>query len=349
MRIAKSPAAIVAALVMFASTFLVALTASPASAATHRFTSITANIGSGADNDLNDNGTFDGWGTNENPLVELTAQINANQPDVVFIQEACERDYAKMQQKFPGYYFGQFVWQQQGSRPDLGAVPPYTQNSCEKTNGQQTVEQKGTFIMSAWPIVDQSVQVLPVIPVAGTADATFQTRKSRRHTLAGAQILWGAGGGKGIVNVFNTHLPAGDEDADDISSRTMATTAVANTVNAYDAGGKVVLGGDFNSSPKTYNIDLLHRVKRDGSGAASGLFWETGMKQNIDGTACKSAFDNVCRDGEKTLRKSGRKSDYIFYGKTYVKAKLSVGATSNRSETSAHNVLVGTVDLIDFK
>lgn len=316
--------AVISALLMAAA---VLLPASPASAQeTALIKVITANLGSGHDN-VNKgvaNGVYDGHGSAEDPLTALKNRINAYNPHVVTVQEACSEDLGRMKAAYPGWEFSSFAAMQ----PNQWGTQ-WT-NACGEARGYG--QAKGNFVMTRKNLLGETIHPL-----------LYHDGRSVTLGCITMQLRVGFN-----VEVCNTHLSAGDQP-EDFDARDTEAVAIRNIVNPINAnGGAVVVTGDWNTEPKTYPVDQLHRVNRAGTGVnTNDFFWEVDMEDTLTGS-CTTSF-GFCRDGRPTIGLNNgdpRKLDYIFVGQARSLNKSSVSAYTTSNPVSHHEILHGEQTLV---
>lgn len=319
------------------------VTAPPAQAAEATFKILSANLGSGSDNDLNGNGVYDGHNSNEDPFDAVKARILAYNPPAVVLQEVCAEDVARFVNELNAA--DSRTWRASTfARMTIAQHGTQYANACEKMRGRPM--EKGNVMLTSASITGQ-----------WAIDLDYHD--GRYITLACMEIAWGAK----WPNVCNTHLTAGDDLADNQHRLQQANAIVNggtfNTVPTYpgEAPGPAInfaglnsdqtvkplaFGGDFNEAPKTSVIDYFHRINRDGTGINNGSwFWEADMEDmHVSGGGrqpCNTSY-GFCRDGQKTT--NTKKRDYVFFGKNYSKDKSSVNGWLDPTPTSAHDILV---------
>ncbi|MFJ4776152.1 endonuclease/exonuclease/phosphatase family protein [Streptomyces sp. NPDC088762] len=101
-------------------------------------------------------------------------------------------------------------------------------------------------------------------------------------------------------------------------------------------GFAVVLGGDFNHSPRTATLSRFYRPER-GDGA-DGLFTEADESdpEFFDPVVCPPATTSACRSGETTF--GAKKLDYVFLGAPHFRA-AAADALPLDTAVSDHNLL----------
>jgi endonuclease/exonuclease/phosphatase family metal-dependent hydrolase len=136
----------------------------------------------------------------------------------------------------------------------------------------------------------------------------------------------------------STHLPAGRDAADD-ALRSASTARINELTEPIIADSDVlIVGGDFNTKPKTATMDAIYGDGKD----AVGRFRE--VHQMATGT--------VERDGKVTISKDGgSKFDYIFVAKADSRENGGTEKTCRKDRctpvatTSNHWMLWGLVPL----
>jgi endonuclease/exonuclease/phosphatase family metal-dependent hydrolase len=107
----------------------------------------------------------------------------------------------------------------------------------------------GIAVLSRWPIVADSVVRLPVLPPQERAGGSHEPRSALHVEIATPD---------GRLHVINTHLDASRAD----SARLQEIEEVlALAARVRDAGSRVLLGGDLNSTPES---ETQHRVRNAG-------------------------------------------------------------------------------------
>ncbi|MFD6972493.1 endonuclease/exonuclease/phosphatase family protein [Streptomyces sp. NPDC059949] len=103
-----------------------------------------------------------------------------------------------------------------------------------------------------------------------------------------------------------------------------------------DEGFTVVLGGDFNHSPRTATLSRFYRPER-GDGA-DGAFTEADESdpEFFDAAVCPPATTSACRSGEATF--GAKKLDYLFLSAPHFGA-ASADAHPLDTAVSDHNLL----------
>ncbi|GAB2509415.1 endonuclease/exonuclease/phosphatase family protein [Lysobacter humi (ex Lee et al. 2017)] len=149
----------------------------------------------------------------------------------------------------------------------------------------------------------------------------------------------------GMLRLCTTHLWAGDASTDaakDLAIRAQQAQQIAAILKPQMGNRKIVLTGDFNSTPDSDAMDALYRVTRNGGlgSAESGKFWE------VDQVAGNK---RVRRGGRNTLLEK-RKIDYIFASTKGVNPYEGVEltrlyiATHNGRRLSTHKLLRAWID-----
>lgn len=168
--------------------------------------------------------------------------------------------------------------------------------------------EKGLAILSRFPILDHTVVPLGNHPVVTDKEFNLLTAKVDHPGFRDSSFG---------LHVATTHLWSGaidpetgqlypNETNDDVR-RLQANKIVEYLNPRVGWARKYVLTGDFNTSPKTPPIDLIHRIERDGD-VGSSKFWEADQSHNApDGKLARGGRDTVAV-GEP----SGRKIDYWF-------------------------------------
>ena len=123
--------------------------------------------------------------------------------------------------------------------------------------------QYGVAILSRWPIRRDTLMHLPVEPVQTRAGGSHEPRGVLHATIDAPG---------GALEVLNTHL---DASAEDLYRRQEAAQVVALARRLRDAGSRVLLGGDFNSTPESEVQASVRasglRVAWPGCGQGEGL------------------------------------------------------------------------------
>jgi len=107
----------------------------------------------------------------------------------------------------------------------------------------------GIAVLSRWPIVADSVVRLPVFPPQERAGGSHEPRSALHVEIAMPD---------GRLHVINTHLDASRADSTRLQE-IEEVLALAGAVRR--AGGRVLLGGDLNSTPES---ETQHRVRDAG-------------------------------------------------------------------------------------
>jgi endonuclease/exonuclease/phosphatase family metal-dependent hydrolase len=325
LRFANRFVALLAAIALILTALLVP---TPAHAAEAEYRVINANLGGGHDayNGTPAQDTYDGHGSAEDPITHIVSRMNSGfGADVVTLQEVCSEDVARIQAA-TGYTPSPFFMMQSAQ---YGGQWP---NSCEKRRGRAMM--KGNVIFSKHPISNAQEHYLLPDPVAYPG----HQHDGRRVTLGCVDVAFGPG-----VRTCTSHFTAGDDPADGQARATEAGVA-ASILNPWEKDMPVTFSGDLNSNPKTYVMDTLHRVNRDGTGAnRSAWFWGADMENVLDGSSCNSSW-GFCRDGAATHGANGgspKKIDWILFGKTFSKKKNTVNNYNLDNPTSYHETMHG--------
>lgn len=169
-------------------------------------------------------------------------------------------------------------------------------------------EYKGLAILSKYPIFDKTIVDLQPNMVQTGKDFNLLVvgidhpgfRDSPDKLYVATTHLWSAG-----------HDPEGVLYSEEVNRdvRRIQANKIADYLNPRIGWTRrYVLTGDFNTSPKSPPIDVLHRVNRDGSIGVS-KFWEADQAQNAPmGQLARGGRDTV--DGKQPG--NGRKIDYWF-------------------------------------
>jgi endonuclease/exonuclease/phosphatase family metal-dependent hydrolase len=172
----------------------------------------------------------------------------------------------------------------------------------------------GIAVLSRWPIVATDVVHLPVEPPQQRAGGSYEPRGALRVTVAAP---WGP------LLVMNTHL---DPSRDDGYRRQEVRTILrlADSARASGAAGtqsavRLLVGGDFNSTPESAVQDTLRR------GGLRDAWAECGRGDGLTYPA-DSAVKRI---------------DYLFL----TGAATCAGATVPRSDASDHRPLLVRVTL----
>ena len=310
---------IAAAIALVAACAGLLVAAGPASAAEAKFKVVSHNLGSDHDNIglLAPKKDYNGHSSIEDPIDRVIQVIRADNPHVALLQEVCERDVQRMLDELGAPWVASTFAATQPAKayPD----PNGWNNSCERMRERSM--GKGNVMLTRLPIW------------AGEDLVTEVGYHDGRHiTLACMNVAWGGVLG-GRVQACNTHLSAGREKADR-AARTSQAKQIRTMVNATEAQVPMVLGGDFNSLPKTGVVDKFHAVNRNGTAFNKNRFYE-GDHQ------CATAF-GFCRDGVATHGAQGdnpRKIDHVFFGRKWTKFPASVELDTQDSATSYHDVI----------
>lgn len=133
----------------------------------------------------------------------------------------------------------------------------------------------GIAILSRWPISADTLMPLPIIPPQPRAGGSYEPR----GMLAATIVI-----GTDSFRVFNTHLDASRRD----TFRMQEATTVIVHARAADANGlRVLVAGDFNSTPESAVQEALRQARFvdvwDGCGEGPGLtFPDTVPTKRID-------------------------------------------------------------------
>lgn len=215
-------------------------------------------------------------------IVQSTESSSPDQIDAVTLQE-CLRSEFEYWTNVRGWY---------------GVFSIMTTADENKFRGNQ---DKGQAILSRYPILDSHVEFLGVpANVVTQKDFTLLSVKidhpGFRNVVDKLWVstthLWSAGlDPYGVEYDGNTNDSVRNFQAGKVSDYLSIRTQWAQ---------KHILTGDFNTGPKTFAIDYIHRVNRDGS-VGTAKFWEGDQSHGISG---------LQRAGRDTS--TGRKIDYFF-------------------------------------
>lgn len=180
-----------------------------------------------------------------------------------------------------------------------------------------TGEYKGEAILSKYPIIDKTVIDL------GTP--LVETGKDFNLLVVAIDHPAFRGSGQ-TLNVATTHLWSAGHDKNGVlypnevndDTRRLQAKKIADYLDPRVGWARrYILTGDFNTSPKTPPIDMLHRVNRDGT-IGDGKFWEADQSHNAPTRclACLRWGGKLARGGRDTVDGktdgNGRKIDYWF-------------------------------------
>ncbi|MFJ6756023.1 MULTISPECIES: endonuclease/exonuclease/phosphatase family protein [unclassified Streptomyces] len=103
-----------------------------------------------------------------------------------------------------------------------------------------------------------------------------------------------------------------------------------------DDGFAVVLGGDFNHSPRTATLSRFYLPERGDGAHGSFIEADESDPEFFDPAACPPASTSACRSGETTF--GAKKLDYLFLSAPHFRA-ASADALPLDTKVSDHNLL----------
>ncbi|WP_327418267.1 endonuclease/exonuclease/phosphatase family protein [Streptomyces sp. NBC_01233] len=103
-----------------------------------------------------------------------------------------------------------------------------------------------------------------------------------------------------------------------------------------DDGFAVVLGGDFNHSPRTATLSRFYLPERGDGAHGSFIEADEGDPEFFDPAVCPPASTSACRSGETTF--GAKKLDYLFLSAPHFRA-ASADALPLDTKVSDHNLL----------
>ena len=192
------------------------------------------------------------------------AEIVAERPDVVFLQEAA---YTQVREYVDGINagLGTAAWHGDASRHCRAGSP----TGCTRLGGESVM------ILSRFPFADSDRHLIWSPDDAWVARAVM---RARIRTDAGAAI-----------QVFSVHLPAGEQHEAPRREWTRQFNAWARPL-----GGAQIVGGDFNDGPSSAPVALMKRGWMD-AWAARGR--GRGGTETEDDRAYSNRFDYVFTRG----------------------------------------------------
>ncbi len=149
--------------------------------------------------------------------------------------------------------------------------------------------QYGIAILSRWPIRTDTLIHLPISPPQQRAGGSYEPR--------GALVAAIEAPG-GMLHVVNTHLDA--SGTDQYRSQEIRTIVrIADSLRALRPAGRLLIGGDFNSTPESAVQQVVRDAKlRDAwttCGSGDGLSFPANVPRKridyllLDGGSCASA------------------------------------------------------------
>lgn len=232
------------------------------------------------------------YGGDPSALDDVIPRID-RRPDVVLLQEVCQRQLDRLNGLYPGLVQSQVIG---------------VNSKCLGAQGEAT--QTHFVVLSKWVPTDSTFLSYSL----GLSKGILCARIPKND---------------GAFTACSTKFDSGGSQTN-AETRVQQSKELKSLIAQNYPGTPVVLGGDLNAEPGARELDSVYRIGRagrlDDPNNQRGLFWEgdevdsAHFGDRTNGVTCSATAPNPthCRTGGKTHNvfnapQGGRKIDYVFF------------------------------------